>query len=337
VDEDRPVWARRMRQERLARGWSQHDAVRALRAHAAGTSLTSDENLLRNWKRWEAGRSKPGAFHQPLIARTFGTVTAALFPIAVAPPDTVEIVARLRASDVGDSTVEGLTITVERLCSEYAHRPAEHLLSETRLWLTRLTQTLDRRLTLAQHREILRLAGFLALLVGCVEYDLGRRTHSEATRRAALSLGTESNSGDVVGWAHEMSAWQALTQGDYRGVLAAVEAGQSAAPHSGVAVQLAAQKAKAWARIGDRRQAEIALDLGRALLETLPPPADLGHHFVIDPAKFDFYAMDCYRCLGENRLAATYAREVAPDQRGSCAHAQRGGARDSRRRGGPSR
>lgn len=52
------------------------------------------------------------------------------------------------------------------------------------------------------------------------------------------------------------------------------------------------------------------LDKGRSLLESLPYPEDTDHHFVVDPAKFDFYAMDCYRIAGEDRLAEMYAREV---------------------------
>jgi hypothetical protein len=82
-------------------------------------------------------------------------------------------------------------------------------------------------------------------------------------------------------------------------------------------VQLPAQKAKAWARIGDRRQVEVALDQGRALLERLPYPENLDSHFAVDPAKWDFYSMDCYRILGghdtastENKLAGTYAQEI---------------------------
>ena len=55
---------------------------------------------------------------------------------------------------------------------------------------------------------------------------------------------------------------------------------------------------------------ETALDKGRSLLESLPYPEDTDHHFVVDPAKFDFYAMDCYRIAGEDRLAEMYAREV---------------------------
>jgi tetratricopeptide (TPR) repeat protein len=107
-----------------------------------------------------------------------------------------------------------------------------------------------------------------------------------------------------------MRAWYALTQGDYRGVIAAAEAGEAVAPNHSVGVQLAAQRAKAWARIGDRRQVEVALNEGRQLLESLPHPDDFDHHFVVDPSKFDFYAMDCYRRVGEDRLATTYAQEV---------------------------
>jgi hypothetical protein len=42
----------------------------------------------------------------------------------------------------------------------------------------------------------------------------------------------------------------------------------------------------------------------------MPYPQNLDHHFVVDPTKFDFYAMDCYRQLGEDRMAETLADEV---------------------------
>jgi hypothetical protein len=75
-------------------------------------------------------------------------------------------------------------------------------------------------------------------------------------------------------------------------------------------VQLLTQEAKAWARIGDRRQTEVALDRGRQLLDSMPYPENLDHHFVVDPTKFDFYAMDCYRMLAEDKMAETLADEV---------------------------
>ena len=42
----------------------------------------------------------------------------------------------------------------------------------------------------------------------------------------------------------------------------------------------------------------------------MPYPENLDHHFVVDPTKFDFYAMDCYRHLSEDRMAETLADEV---------------------------
>jgi tetratricopeptide (TPR) repeat protein len=327
MTDDRPVWAQRIRDERAARGWTQSDFISALRAHA-DRELPGQTSMERTVKKWESGGTCPDEFYRPLIAKTFGTVTAAIWPsqgsrdadaelISGAGMDTLEILTRLRTSSIDDATLEGLRITVDRLCSEYPHMPAEQLLLEGRQWLRRITAMLDRRLTLTQHREILALSGWLAALVGCVEYDTSNQAAAEATRRVALSLGQDAGNGEVMAWAHEMRAWFALTRGDYRGVIAAAEAGHEIAPDTRAAVQLHAQKAKAWARIGDRRQVEVALDRGRALLERLPYPENLDHHFAVDPGKWDFYSMDCYRLLGasssgntENNLASNYAREV---------------------------
>ncbi|MBX6724061.1 MAG: XRE family transcriptional regulator, partial [Dactylosporangium sp.] len=190
-----------------------------MRAHAT-SELPSNSSLLRNWKRWESGSAEPDDFYKRLIARTFGTVTAAFFPrpgisdvdselLAGTGLDTLEIVARLRASDVSPATLDALRITADRLCSEYPYMASDQLLVEGRAWLRRITALLDGRLTLTQHRELLMLAGTITLLVGCVEYDMGLRAEAEGTRRAALSIGQEAGGADVMGWAQEMQAWYA--------------------------------------------------------------------------------------------------------------------------------
>ncbi|WP_235206250.1 XRE family transcriptional regulator [Actinomadura welshii] len=328
VTEDRPEWAKRITAEREARGWNKPQFIEALRAHA-NRQLPGKASMLRRVHAWESGETRPDDDYRPLIAKTFGTVTAAIWPeagsrdsdaelVAGTGMDTLEILTRMRTSSVDPAVLEGLRITVDRLCSEYPHMPADQLLVEGRAWLRRITTLLDRQLSLAHHREILSLAGWLAALVGCVEYDTTNRPAAEATRQAALSLGEESGDAEVMAWAHEMRAWFALTRGDFRGVIAAAETGSAIAPNSRAAVQLHAQKAKAWARIGDRRQVEVALDQGRTLLERLPYPDNLDHHFAVDPSKWDFYSMDCYRFLGngqpmtaaENKLAENYAQDV---------------------------
>ena len=290
-----------------------------MRAHAT-VELPAQATLIRQWKRWEAGEVQPSDFYQPIIAATFGTVTHAVFPVpprsdasdvlAMSGMDTLELVSRLQRSDLDQATLDGLRIMADRLCSEYPFMPADQLLIEGRQWLRRITALQGQRITLRQHREILVLAGWVALLVGCVEYDTGNRHAAETTRQAALSLGMEADHGEIIAWAHEMRAWINLTTGDYHGVVAATRAGTEVTPHHSVAVQLFAQEAKAWARIGDRRQTEVALDKGRRLLESLPYPENLDHHFVVDPTKFDFYAMDCYRTIADNKMAETLADEV---------------------------
>jgi hypothetical protein len=230
--------------------------------------------------------------------------------VAASGMDTLELVARLQRSDLDDATLNAVRVMADTLCSEYASRPADDLLTEGRAWLRRVTQYQGQRLTLKQHREILVQAGWMALLIGCVEYDVGDKQTAETTRQAALSLGVEADHAQIQAWAHEIRAWMNLTSGEYHGVIAAAQHGTDVAPHHPVAVQLAAQEAKAWARIGDRRQTEIALDRGRRLLDSLPYPENLDNHFVVDPTKFDFYAMDCYRMLAEDRMAENLADEV---------------------------
>ena len=118
--DDRPAWARRMYNERQARGWSQADAVRAMRAHYSrehpARELPDSASLLRQYKRWEAGEVEPDRgravpLYKPIIAATFGTVTHAMFPVApkrdadadvlaVTGMDTLELVSRLQRSDL---------------------------------------------------------------------------------------------------------------------------------------------------------------------------------------------------------------------------------------------
>jgi transcriptional regulator with XRE-family HTH domain len=230
--------------------------------------------------------------------------------IATTGMDAVELLKRVRASEIDASTVDALDITVEQLCCDYSHANAHELMATGKEWLGKVTELLGNRLTLSQHRDILNNAGMLALLVGCLQYDVGDATSAEATRRMAMALGTESGNAGIVGWAHEMLAWFHLTAGNPRAVVPAAEAGILAAPSHSVAVQLYGQQAKAYARMGMPEKVHEALERGRELLDKLPYPERPDNHFVVDPDKWDFYAMDTYRIVGEDDLARRNAEEV---------------------------
>ena len=321
-DRARPAWAQRLHRERLARGWSQSDAVAAMRTFS---DVPLPEGLVDQWKRWERGRNKPDEFYRPLIAATLGTVVESIFGEKRVPfraqttddllirrsgMDTLELVQRIRRSSVDDSTLDALDLTVQQLCCDYVRRDPHELIEKSRQWLDNLTRLLDERLTLTQHKDVLDNAGWLTLLVGCLEYDTGQHRAAEATRVAALQLGKEAGNQNVLGWAHEMRAWFALTGRRYREVIEAAQAGQDAAPGRSVSVQLLAQEAKAWARMGNHRNVTRALEKCRVLLDSLPDPERPDNHVVVDPDKFDFYAMDCYRIIGDDKLAEMHAREI---------------------------
>ncbi|GAA1234869.1 hypothetical protein GCM10009676_18360 [Prauserella halophila] len=224
--------------------------------------------------------------------------------------DTLELLQRVRQSDINTSTIDALNITVEQLCCDYPHADAGDLAKTAKGWLDKMTELLANRITLSQHRDVLNNAGMLALLVGCLEYDLGDVRAADATRRMAMEMGKESGDPAIVGWAHEMLAWFNLTSGRYRAVIPAAEAGTLAAPSESVAVQLYGQQAKAYARMGMAEEVHTALEKGSSLLGRIPYPERPENHFVVDPDKWDFYAMDTYRIVGEDQLAQRNAEEV---------------------------
>lgn len=324
-----PEWAQRIRRERVARNWSHADCAAAMRTFSDVPLLPG---LPDQWERWEHGRNKPDEFYRRLVAAVFGTVAQSIFPRQTVPiprtsdeillsrtgMDTAELVRRIRRSAVDDPTLDALLLTVEQLCCDYSRANPHELIRESREWLARITHLLGERLTITQRRDLLDAAGWLAALRGCLEYDTGQHQTAEATRVEVLQLANEADNAVLAGWGHEMRAWFALTRGCYREVVEAAQAGQDVAPGRAVSVQLLAQEAKAWARMDSPRNVVRALEKARLLLDSLPYPERPDNHFVIDPDKFDVYSMDCYRIIGDDKLAEMHARETirkstAPD------------------------
>ena len=226
------------------------------------------------------------------------------------PADVLELVTRLTRSDVSPPTLDLLARRVDRLCRDYPVRPAPELLGEVRGWLDRTLGLLEGRTSLPAHRELLVSAGWLAALVACLHYDTGDADGAERWREATSTLGAEAGHAEITGWSHEIAAWMALTCDRTADALTHAQAGQRIDGTSCVAVQLAAQEARAAAKLGDRAAAEHAMARGRRVLDRLPNPVHPDHHFVVDPAKANFYAVDVYRWLGADAAAESFARGV---------------------------
>jgi transcriptional regulator with XRE-family HTH domain len=302
-----PSFADRLRHLRTSARMSIRDL--AERAYVAKSTISELENG-RKQPTVETARALDRALHAG------GKLTGLIVEIELPqvereqPWETADLLERLRASDVSTGVAEALHVTAYELCCTYSWRDAHELRGEGLRWLREVERLLRRPVGLAQHRELLTVAGWLALLVGCVEYDLGMRAAAEATRVAALTLAAEGDNAEIAAWAWEMSAWFALTQGRHREVVEAAEAGQATVGQHLAAVQLHAQEAKALGRMGDLDGVHAVLERGRRLLDQFPRPSHPEHHFMVDPDKWDFYAMDAYRLAGDDDLARHHADEV---------------------------
>jgi hypothetical protein len=224
--------------------------------------------------------------------------------------DTMELVHMADASDIGPGTLEVLDEAVDLLCRAYPSTPAAVLRDRAKQRLAYVRRLLNGRLTLRQHRELLVHSGWLAALLGCVHYDLGEREPAEAARQAAYRFAKEAGHGELMGWAYEMSAWYALTEGRYEDVLDAAQQGQRVAGTSNALVQLILQEARGHARLGHAKQARSALERGRVVLERLPLPSNPAHHFVFDRTKWIFYGATIHTWVSDDDRAEEFALEV---------------------------
>lgn len=250
--------------------------------------------------------------YQRLYSEVFGIAQEALFAAEDAddPMMPIELSRQAEASDLGRTTLDDIALVTDQLCRGYPIVSAPVLREQSGKALRYVIRLLGGRTTLQQHRELLVQAGWLAALLGCVEYDLGRRASAEVTRRMARRLGEQAGHGEIVGWAWEMAAWFALTEGRLE---AAVDAARAGAEHAGgtnAGVQLQLQEARALARMGNG-DAREALKAGGKLLRQTPYPEHPENHFVFDRSKYEFYSATILTWLGtDDKAAEENAEEV---------------------------
>jgi transcriptional regulator with XRE-family HTH domain len=227
------------------------------------------------------------------------------------PFEPLEIVRHVERSELGPHTLEALHAVAEQLCCEYSSMQPRALIREAEQQLEYVGRVLDGRKTMSQHRELLVVSGWLSLLLGCLHNDMGNRGRAEVARDAARHLGEEAGHPVIVRWACELDCWFALNDQRFRDITRFAEAGlASLKTADSASVQLALQAAKGWAKLGDRRKTEAALQHGSSLLNQLASVERPENHFVFDPTKYEFYAAPIYAWLGEHDRSEEHCQEV---------------------------
>jgi hypothetical protein len=80
-------------------------------------------------------------------------------------------------------------------------------------YLRYVGRLLDARMTLAEHRRLLVVGGWLSLLAATTLIDLHRDQAAAAHLRTAAQLARESEHTEIAAWCLETQAWQVLTAG----------------------------------------------------------------------------------------------------------------------------
>jgi len=229
----------------------------------------------------------------------------------------IELSRRAAASDVGGETLTRLEAAFDDLAIAYPVTPPSVLLVRLRQHLSYVEKLTDARKTLAEHRRLLVVGGWLSLLAATVHIDLDQQPAASARLRTAAGLAEDADFDEIRAWCCETEAWRLLTGGKHHRAVELSLAAQHLAPAgSSIAIQATAQEGRARARLGQSGETYAAIDRVHALTAPLAHSHRPEHHYRYDPAKAIAYTATTLAWVGDT-AAETYAREViarlAPD------------------------
>lgn len=261
----------------------------------------------------ETGQRQIRPEHVAAYADAVGIGSALFVEPADGEQAATEWMRRASVSDIGGDTLERLEMAVDDLAAAYPATPPDELLDRIRRHLGFAGRLMDSRKTLAQHRRLLVVVGWLSLLASTCHIDLGEQSAAAARGHLAWKLAEEAGHGEIAAWCLETRAWNQLTNGKFAEAAELSRAARTIAPaNSSAFIQATAQEGRALARLGDRAGTYQALRWVARLVSGLSTPYRPEHHFRYDPAKSDAYVATTLAWLGDT-AAEPYARQVLAD------------------------
>lgn len=222
--------------------------------------------------------------------------------------ESVELLRRAEASDLGAGTLEQLEELVERLGVDYFTVPPAEFRQTVLSWRRYVARLLDGTLTLRERGTLHAVAGWLSGLLAEVSLALGEEAQSHCA--TALTLAHEIGHPRLAGWVRSTQAQIALYAGDPREAVAYAQAGREVAPLGSAArFRACALEACTRARHGDLGETEHALSQAEQALETRSE-AQTGSFFSFDAPYLPYYAGTAYVWLGKAACARTWASQA---------------------------
>ena len=274
----------------------------------------SDVSAIESGRRQVTSAAVAGRILEGLAAP--GHVRPAGAPMLPAPgvdldeAQALELAARVGATDVGGATLDLLEGAFDDLACAYSTIAPRVLVERLRTHLAYASRLLDGRMTLAEHRRLLVVGGWLSLLAATVHIDLQQDGAARARLRAAEALAGEAGHAEIKAWVLETKAWRAVTEADNRQAVELARAAREIAPKTSSArIQATAQEGRALARLGDADGVYAVMDRVDSLVAAHPVPNRQAHHYQYDPSKFTAYAGTTLAWLGDP-AAERYARDL---------------------------
>lgn len=298
----------KIRQARLARGWSQAQLAQALN-HASGGCLTDAHYV----SRWERGERKPGYEWAPVIDRVLGLSTdgaerderPTLAGVArerksQAPEGTARDLAgsnqggspamvepwkladRLTRSTISTTTIDFM----ERSAAEYAARypsvPPEVLLVSVSELFARVSDALEHSLRIKTRQRCTSLLGLLCGLTANLWLDLGKNDRASSFFDVGMLSAQEAEQPDLLAWLlanRSIGPFFANRHIEAADLLARAEEIAAVRSTGRRRAWIAALRARAAAASGDQEQSLAALHRAHQFLDAAAEP----------PAGTDFF------------------------------------------------
>ncbi len=242
-----------------------------------------------------------------------GAQVSRVDPVFVHAEETSARLSRkLETSQVGPATIEHLNMAVANFAAswETAYGPDlfQAMVGEYEIVAAMIDQTHDLR----WRKELFRVAGWLAALVGFRAFDLGSHQTARCQLITASQLAKQVGDARLFAWTQMAQGTIALWTGNYLQAIAHAQAGQDHATGSALAQLAARCESRAYARMGNERGMREALARAEAAMPALSRRDDPGGACSFSPAALEMYAGISFLWLAEASGKSQYAAEASP-------------------------
>ena len=227
-----------------------------------------------------------------------------------AEAEALEYTRRAESTFIGRRTLEHLQVVIADLAAAFAYTPPAQMLPRA-LWYRRHVAALldDGRHTLREGRQLYQCAGWLSVILGWLNHDLGDSRTGEAYCADAWEHGWQAEHGELCAWAMDAAATIAMYGNRPDTAREAASKGLAQAPeNSAAAIRVSCQLTRANARLGRTDDFEDALRDTRRKLDGLPVHG--SGLFSIDAGRVASYAATSSIWLARPEQAVTYARQA---------------------------